>query len=58
MNTKTDLAKFIMNMNYGELKAVAADLSTMKDADVRPKIETTEEYADMLYDWAESQSHI
>jgi hypothetical protein len=56
MNTKTDLANFIMEMNYGELKKVAVDLAGMKDADVRPKIETPEEYAEMLFDWAEANA--
>lgn len=54
MKTAKDLAKTIMEMNYRELHSVAAELAGMKDADVRPKIETTEEYAELLFDWAES----
>lgn len=55
MKTRADLAKLIVEMNYGELRSVAASLASMKDADVRPKIETTDEYAEMLFDWAESE---
>lgn len=53
--TRNDLANTILKMNYGELKSVAASLASMKDEDVRPKIETTEEFADMLFDWAEAE---
>lgn len=55
MKTAKDFATVVMEMNYGELKKVAADLAGMKDAEVRPKIETPEEYAELLFDWAESQ---
>lgn len=56
MKTAKDLADCIMGMNYGELRAVADDFSRMIDKDVRPKIETQDEFADLLYDWAEAQS--
>ena len=51
---RNNLAKLIYSMPYGELMSVADDLSKMKDAEMRPKIETQEEYASLLYDWAES----
>lgn len=54
MATAKDFARVILEMNYGELKSVAASFASMKDEDVRPKIETAEEYADLLFDWAES----
>jgi hypothetical protein len=57
MHTRYDLAQTIMQMNYGELLSVATDLSKMRDAEVRPKIETPEEFANALYDWAESYSN-
>ena len=55
MKTRADFAECILNMNYRELYAVAAELSGMKDAEVRPRIETPQEYAEMLFDWAEAQ---
>jgi hypothetical protein len=55
MNTKRDLADCIVKMNYGELKQVAYELSeTIKDKEVRPKLETSDEFADLLYAWAEA----
>jgi len=56
MVTRKDLAKTIIAMNYGELMAVATSFSQMKDEAVRPKIETPTEYAEMLFDWAESET--
>lgn len=56
MITKRQFAKTILNMNYGTLREVAADLSAMKDEDVRPKIETPEEFAEVLFDWAEANA--
>lgn len=52
--TAKDLANVIFNMNHGEMKKVASEMAGMKDEEVRPKIETPEEFADMLFDWAES----
>jgi hypothetical protein len=52
---KKELAKFILTMNYGKLKEVAGELaSTIEDKESRPKLETAEEFADLLYDWAEA----
>lgn len=55
MVTAKDLAKLIMQMNYGELKCCASQLAAMNsDKDARPKLETGEEFADLIYDWAEA----
>ena len=51
---RNELAKLIYSMPYGELMAVAGELSDMKDPDVRPKIETKIEFAEALWDWAEA----
>lgn len=56
MHTKKDLAATILKMNYGALKQVAAELAgTIEDKEARPKLETPEEFAELLYDWAEAQ---
>lgn len=55
MKTRADLATVILSMNYGELFKVAEELSEMKDEDVRPKIETPQEFAEMLFDWAQAE---
>lgn len=56
MKTRTDLVEAILQMSYGELKSVAHELAAMiEDKEARPKLETAEEFADMLYDWAEAQ---
>lgn len=55
MANKDDLAATIVQMSYGGLKSVAAELAeAIKDKEARPKLETAEEFADLLYDWAES----
>jgi len=55
--TAKDLAAAIMGMNYGDLKSVARDLAAAcEDKEARPKMETTEDFADLLYYWAEAQS--
>lgn len=51
---RMSLAKLIYSMPYGELMAVAKELSDMIDADVRPQIKTQQEFAEALYDWAEA----
>lgn len=55
MMTGKDLARVILKMNYRELMNVSGRLSGMVVPDVRPKIETPEEYAEALYDWAEAE---
>lgn len=55
MKTRQDLIEAVLGMNYGELKSICCELAEMIDKDVRPKVETTEEFADLLYDWAEAQ---
>jgi hypothetical protein len=51
--TKKGLARVIVDMTYGELRTVAAELSsTCEDKEARPKMETTEDFAELLYDWA------
>lgn len=57
MNTRRDLAETINGMSYHELKALGHELAeTIKDKEARPKLETAEEFADLLADWAEAQS--
>lgn len=53
---RMNLAKLIYSMTYGELMAVAGELSAMRGAEVRPKIETQQEFAEALYDWAEANA--
>jgi hypothetical protein len=56
MHTRKDLANAIRQMSYAELKAVSIELAdAIKDKDARPKLETAEEFADLLSDWAEAQ---
>ena len=51
--SKTGLAKAITEMTYGDLRDVAKELaSTSEDKEARPKLETTEEFAELLHDWA------
>jgi hypothetical protein len=53
MMVKLDLAQCILAMSYGELRNVGAELaSTCEDKEARPKMETTEDFAELLYDWA------
>lgn len=53
-NPKGRLAQAILDLTYGELMEIAGELSEMKQPDVRPKIETPEEYAALLHDWADA----
>ncbi|RKE73632.1 hypothetical protein [Pseudorhodoplanes sinuspersici] len=56
MTTK-ELARSILALNYGELKSVGKDFAeAIKDKDARPKLDTAEEFADLLFDWAEAQT--
>ena len=57
MKTRADLAKLILEMNYGELMGVASSFASMKDEEVRPKVETPQEFAAMLFDWAEAEEY-
>ena len=58
MKTKADLARLMLEMNYGELRSVALDLAAAcEDKEARPRMETTEDFAELLFDWAEAQSH-
>lgn len=52
--TKMGLAKVITAMNYGDLREVGEELACMKEPEVRPKIETAQEFADALFDWAQA----
>jgi hypothetical protein len=54
--TRNDLIKVLFNMNYGTLKGISQEFASMIDKDVRPKIETPEEFAELLFDWAEAQN--
>ena len=54
--TKQDFAKLILAFNYGELKGIASDFAAMVvDKDPRLPPETTQDFAELLYDWAEAQ---
>lgn len=53
-NAKGKLAQAILSLTYGELMEIAGELAQMKDPEVRPKIETAEEYAALLHDWADA----
>ena len=55
MATRYRLIAAICEMPYGELKQIAHELAeTIKDKEARPKLETAEEFADLLWDWADS----
>jgi hypothetical protein len=54
IRTREDLATTIAAMNYRDLKQVGLELSEMIDAEVRPKIETPEDFATALSDWADA----
>lgn len=57
VRSKKELAELILAMSYGELKSMGNDLSgTIEDKEARPKLETAEEFADLLWDWAEAQT--
>lgn len=57
MADKAELASAILEMSYGGLKAIAAELAeAIKDKEARPKLETAEEFADLLFDWAEANA--
>lgn len=45
MMDRSDLARVIFNMNFGTLVSVGASLASMIDPEVRPKIETPEDYS-------------
>lgn len=57
MVTANDLAKLILQMNYGQLKMVGdAFAAACEDKESRPQLETGEEFADLIYDWAEAEA--
>ena len=53
-STKSELAQVILGLPYGTLMEIAGELSQMKEPEVRPKIETPQDYASLLHDWAEA----
>lgn len=56
MGERSDFVRAVLLMPYGELKQIAHELAeTIKDKEARPKLETAEEFADLLWDWAEAQ---
>lgn len=56
MTTRQEFAAAILGMSYGTLKEICADLAaTIEDKEARPKLETAEEFADLLFDWADAQ---
>lgn len=53
---RSDLIHAILGLPYGQLKSVCGELAGMiEDKETRPKLETAEEFADLLYDWADAQ---
>ena len=55
LTKREDFIKAILTMEYGVLKGIASELSeTIKDKEARPKLETPEEFADLLWDWADA----
>lgn len=57
MHSKADLAKFIVEMNYGELRDVAAELAgACEDKEARPSMKTGQDFAELLFDWAEANA--
>jgi hypothetical protein len=52
--TKAELAQTILGLTFGTLMEIAGEMSRMKEPSVRPKIETPEEFASMLHDWADA----
>jgi hypothetical protein len=54
---KDDLAEVLVAMPFGRLMQVAHELVSMvAEADIDRKIDTPVGMAEMLYDWAESQT--
>ncbi len=51
--TRKDLADAIVSMTYGELVAIG---DAMLDAKRSRRLDTAEEFASVLYDWADKQS--
>lgn len=52
---RQQLARFIYSMPYGELAAVAGELAeACEDKEARPRMESKEDFASLLYDWAEA----
>lgn len=55
--TAKELAKAITTMNYGELVSVAADFASMcEDKQVRSPPKSQEDFANLIWDWAEAES--
>lgn len=55
MADRKDVASAILACNYGELKAIGAELAgACADKECRPRLKTPEEFADLLFDWAEA----
>jgi hypothetical protein len=51
VTSKEQLASIIRAMTYGELISVAEVICKMK----RARLETREDFAELLHDWAEGQ---
>jgi hypothetical protein len=52
---RDNLAKLIYSMPYGELMAVAGELaSTCVVKEARPQMTTAQDFASLLYAWAEA----
>jgi hypothetical protein len=49
--SKEELAAIIKSMSYGELISVAEVICKMK----RARLETREDFAELLHEWAEGQ---
>lgn len=57
MADKKELAMMIIEMNYGALRDVAAELAAAcEDKEARPQLKTGQDFADLLFDWAEANA--
>lgn len=55
MATKAQFIAAILGMTYGDLMEVCGELaSANRDKETRPKLETAEEFASLLHDWADA----
>lgn len=57
MADKKDLALTIIQMSYGALRDAAAELAAAcEDTEARPQMKTGQDFADLLFDWAEANA--
>jgi hypothetical protein len=52
-----NFACLILRMTYGDLRDIAGDFAAMvEEEEMRPRPKTTEDFANLLHDWAEAQT--